>query len=178
MKKFLLLFLFLCTTASAAEYQLTLSPMIMRESDGLMIPPDPKNADYQAEQVWVSRGNSPDPYVAPAQTAQQKSASALSAGLNVESSGNDDLNGTYGLDQISQDNVNATVTYILMNGTFPGGGTTMPWVDQSGATHIWPDVAEFKAFATAYANYVADVSLYAASNGASGALPSNSVTIP
>ena len=54
----------------------------------------------------------------------------------------------------------------------------MPWIDQTGTAHVWPNITEFKAFATAYANYVAAVSLYSASNGAAGALPSNAITIP
>lgn len=116
---------------------------------------------------------------AEAHTAIKASAaSAIAAGIAITSTATPSLNGTYDLDQTSQNQVSATTTYILLNGTFPGGGTTMPWVDQNGSAHVWPNVAEFKAFATVYANYVAAVSLYAASNGASGALPSNSVTIP
>lgn len=123
-------------------------------------------------------GGTFNPPVPPAPTAAQQSASAISAGVSVTSTATPTLNGVYGLDPSSQSNVNATVTYILLNGMFPGGGSTMPWVDQNGVAHTWPSITEFKAFATAYANYVAAISLYAASNGSSGSLPSNQVTIP
>lgn len=111
-------------------------------------------------------------------SASKMAADAIAAGLIVTSAANPALNGTYGLDQKSQNNVSATTTYILLNNSFPGGNSTMQWIDQNNVAHLWPNVAEFKAFATAYANYVAAVSLYAASNGASGAIPSNQVSIP
>lgn len=113
-----------------------------------------------------------------APTPAQQAAAAIAAGVIVTSTATPSLNGTYGLDPTSQNNVGNTVISIMLNGTFPNGSSTMLWVDQSGVSHIWPSVTEFKAFATAYSSYVSAVDLYAASNGASGALPSNSVTIP
>lgn len=127
---------------------------------------------------WTYSNGTFSPPVPPAPTAAQQAASALTAGIIVISTGTPSLNGTYGLDQTAQNNVSATTTYILLNGTFPNGNATMPWIDKNGIAHIWPNVAEFKAFATVYANYVAAVALYMASNGAASALPSNTVTIP
>lgn len=112
------------------------------------------------------------------QTPSQQAFSAMASGLQITSTSTPSLNGVYGLDQTAQNNVNATVTYILLNGTFPGGGSTMAWVDMNNNAHVWPNVATFKAFATAFADYTASVTLYSLSNGAAGALPSNSVTIP
>jgi hypothetical protein len=111
---------------------------------------------------------------APAQAA----ATAFAAGIVLTSLATPSLNGTYALDQASQNHVNATISSILLNGTFPGGGSTIAWVDASRATHTFPSVAEFRSFATAYTDYIAAVSLYAESNGAVGALPSNQITIP
>lgn len=119
----------------------------------------------------------PEPAPVPP-TAAEQAAAAMSAGIKLTSTETPELNGTYGLDQIAQNNVTATVTYILLNGTFPGNTATMPWVDAAGAAHVWPSITEFKWFATAFANFIASVSLYAASNGAAGAIPSNEVTIP
>lgn len=113
----------------------------------------------------------------PTLTAAQEAAAALADGIVITSIGTPVLDGTYAVDQTAQNNVNATVTYILLNGTFPGHGTTMPWIDQNGDAHVWPSVTAFKTFATAFANYVAAVALYAASNGAAGSLPSNEITI-
>lgn len=113
----------------------------------------------------------------PTPTAASQAAAALAAGIVLTSTGTPSLNGTYALDQAAQNNVNGTVSYIMLNGTFPGGGTTMTWIDQDGDAHVWPSVTVFKAFATAFADYVAAVALYAASNGDHGSLPLNAITI-
>ena len=39
---------------------------VQRISDGAVIPPDTANADWRAYQAWLSSGNTPDPYEAPA----------------------------------------------------------------------------------------------------------------
>lgn len=45
-------------------YTLTAGTAIIRD-DGAFVPTDPGNADYQAYQVWLAAGNTPNPYVAP-----------------------------------------------------------------------------------------------------------------
>lgn len=137
-----------------------------------------KDATGNVKKGWTYIDGEFSPPDAQTLSATLRAQEAISAGIVIASTSTSSLNGTYGLDQISQSNVNATVTYILLNGTFPGGGATMPWVDQNGGVHIWPNVTEFKAFATEFANYVAAVALYSVSNGASGSLPPNTVTIP
>lgn len=87
------------------------------------------------------------------------------------------LNGSYAITPTAQDDINAVVTYIMLNGTFPGGGTTLPWIDAVGSAHIFPNVAAFKNFATAIANFVAQFQLYVDSNGSIGSMPSNALTI-
>ncbi len=47
-------------------YQLTKGTNVIRTSDGASIPPDPRNADYQAYRAWVASGNTATPYTAPA----------------------------------------------------------------------------------------------------------------
>jgi hypothetical protein len=37
------------------------SSMIIRDSDGTAIPPDPRNADWQGYQAWIAAGNMPTP---------------------------------------------------------------------------------------------------------------------
>lgn len=34
---------------------------VKRLSDGVAIPPDPRNADWQEYQLWLAAGNEPDP---------------------------------------------------------------------------------------------------------------------
>lgn len=113
----------------------------------------------------------------PTPTAAQQAAAALNAGIEITSTSTPLLNGTYSTSPESSANVNAVTTYILLTGTFINGATQMPWYDMDGNQHIFPSVDEFKAFATAFANYVAAVSIYGISGGAVGPLPSSQVTI-
>ena len=49
------------------KYKLTLDPVtniqgnIIYRSDGLWLPKDPNNSDYQAYLAWVAEGNTPEP---------------------------------------------------------------------------------------------------------------------
>lgn len=117
-------------------------------------------------------------YIAPTITPAQAAATAIASGITITSTGTSALNGVYSCNQQAQSNVNAVITFILVNGTFPNGGTTMPWYDANGNPHVFPSIAEFKSFATAFANFVAAVSIYANSGGSSGSLPSSQITIP
>jgi hypothetical protein len=44
-----------------AEYKLTLTGAVIRESDGASIPPDDANRDYQEFLAWQADGGVPDP---------------------------------------------------------------------------------------------------------------------
>lgn len=109
-------------------------------------------------------------------TPAQQAMNAIGAGLTVTSTSTPALNGTYEIDPISQGEISAVINYILVNNDFPGGVGTYPWSDMSGAFHVFPNVAIFKQWATAVANYVAQLKLYA--SGAPGVtLPASSITI-
>jgi hypothetical protein len=99
-------------------------------------------------------------------------------GLNVTSTSTPAVNGVYSTTPQSKLDIEGTIDDILLNGTFPGGLTAMPWTDMSGAEHVFPSVAVFKEFATAYANFIDAVEDYINSAGTIGAIPSTSVTIP
>jgi len=63
----------------------------------------------------------------------------------------------------------------MANGVFVNGTYTMVWLDLSGAPHTFPSVAEFKSFATAVGEIVAQVDEYA--GGATNTAPSMAATI-
>ncbi len=69
----------------------------------------------------------------------------------------------------------ATSQYIAINGTFYGGATSYPWLDSFGMPHVFPNVAEFQAFASAIATWVSQVDTVIAMNA--GAVPRSSATI-
>lgn len=63
-------------------YTLTSTTTIIRDSDGALIPSDPKNADYKLYQAWLAAGNKPNPYVQPTPPApNQPSLAELQAQL-------------------------------------------------------------------------------------------------
>ncbi len=95
--------------------------------------------------------------------------------MELTSTGTPALNGTYAVDPASQMKIMATSQSISVNGKFYGGTTAYPWLDASGATHTFPSVAEFQAFASAVAGYVAALDLIIATN--SGTLPTQPVAI-
>lgn len=118
-------------------------------------------------------------YVPPTLTPSQQAANAINAGVILTSTVTPALNATYNVGATVQANLNATITYMLLNGnTFPGGATEMPWPDAESNMRIFPTAASFQAFASAVANFVAVVTLYANSNGTMGSIPSNAITIP
>lgn len=125
------------------------------------------------------------PYTPPAPTAADIAAQALraavanafAAGLQITCTSTPAIDSTYALDQTTQAKINAIETAVMKNGVFPGSsGAQLAFPDIAGVFHVFPSVTIWGEFATAVANYVTDLELYAA--GAPGAtLPSTAVTI-
>lgn len=127
--------------------------------------------------TWTNvTGSWPPPPTQAEQLAAQVS-DAFSAGVNITSTSTPAVNGTYAIDSAAQQRINGVETFILKNNAFPGSsGTQLGYPDKTGVMHVFPSLAIWNEFATAVANHVADLDLYAA--GASGAtLPSPDVTI-
>jgi len=105
----------------------------------------------------------------------QLAAQLQAAGLTLTCTSNPALSGVYALDTATQQAINATSTYILTNpGKFPGGQTSLVWLDVTGSPKTFTSTATFQEYATATANVVAELDLYAAGQGSA---PTMSVTI-
>lgn len=111
----------------------------------------------------------------PAPTLAQQAQAALLAGVQVTSTSTPALNGTYNIDVSAQAKIAATSAYILRNGSFYKGQTTLPWVDAAGAPHVFPSTTIFQDFATAVGDYVYELDMIVTSG--TGTLPSSSITI-
>jgi hypothetical protein len=147
---------------------------------GSYVPPDPRNADWQAYQAWLGAGNTPQPVPAPsaAETAQATYAAALAVGLVTTWSTSTGLNGIYALDQTTQFNMTAETVSILTNGSFTNGATTRNWPNAAGAFQSFT-LAQFKALASAIALYLDGLAsaLATASAGGAAGWPNATVTI-
>lgn len=114
------------------------------------------------------------PPVSPPTLAQQALA-AFAAGVQITSTSTPALDGTYAISGSAQAKIQAVSLFIVVNGKFPGGQSTMAWADAAGAAHTFPNTAEFQVFATAVADYVA--ALDAVILGQSTTLPTQPVAI-
>ena len=121
-------------------------------------------------------GNTPPAPAAPT-LAQQASAASV-AGLMITLSGSVTLAATlFPTDPVTQGKLGAVVTTIGASGAFPGGATSYPMKDASGAWHSFT-VGQYKAVAGAIAAYVAALDLIADGNPlAAASLPASSVSL-
>lgn len=134
-------------------------------------------AQGQGQVIQADANNNPES-VAPTPTPQARAGAAIASGIVLTSTGIPALNATYAVDPATQSQINSIISFIMLNSAFPAGVTALPWPDTSGTIHTFPNVASFQAFATAVANYVATIAIYANSAGKIGSIPSNAITIP
>lgn len=101
-------------------------------------------------------------------------ASKLAAGLVLTCTGNSALNGTYALDQTTQDQISGLVT----NG-FPHGNTTQSYPFMNGPATSAFTVTQMTALRNAMRDHVFDLQTQAGvmAAGSSPTWPSNAVTI-
>ncbi len=108
-------------------------------------------------------------------TLAQQAQALLDGGFQVTSTSTPAINGTYPCDATTQQQINAEITSLLLNGTFTDGTTSLVWSDKSGAEHIF-EVTQFKAFATRLAAFV--TGCVKATKGRATGLPVQPATIP
>jgi hypothetical protein len=111
----------------------------------------------------------------PLPTLAEQAQALLNSTVAITSTNTPALDGTYSITSSDQSHINAVITNIMLNNTFPGGVSSYAWPDADGTLHTFPDTTTFKSFATAIAGYVA--ALYGVAHGTLSALPSNSITI-
>lgn len=88
----------------------------------------------------------------------------------LTSSGTPALNGNYAIDNHTQQNIQAISIYVAVNGRFPNGQSSQLWPDVNGTFHSFTSTAQWLAFATGVADFVAALQL--------GQAHSNTITIP
>lgn len=117
-----------------SAYKLSSDPsVVQRMIDGVWIPADPGNRDWQLYQAWLAAGNTPDP--APEPTPDELYARKIAAGIQIASTATPALNGTYALDQTKQGQITGIVTAITAGKGLPGDLPVVPWADINGDPH-------------------------------------------
>ena len=103
-----------------------------------------------------------------------QAATMLATGLKIASTSTPALNGVYAVDPVSQADIVAIETSLNAGKGFPGGGTTMTYLDVSRVPHTFSE-ANLTNFAAAVRDYV--YALKSVMAGSSMTLPAASTTI-
>lgn len=101
----------------------------------------------------------------------------LNQGLAITSTATPALNGTYLVNDLAGEGIQAEVNalWISNSETFADGTASLDWPDRAGTGHTFT-VAQFKTFANACALFVAQCVQYSA--GLTTTAPANTATIP
>ena len=108
------------------------------------------------------------------QTPAQQALAAAAAGLTITSTSTPALSGTFSVSASSLSYIQGEMLAVAVNATFADGTTSVVWQDMAGTSHTF-NVAQFKAFSIAVANYVANLGKVI--GGLSTTLPASTATI-
>jgi len=142
------------------------------------IPVTPTQWETQGTAQYVSAGAlvaGTAPVVAPALTLAQQAFVLINSGIAITSTGSTSLNGTYATNAAAQSNLLAIQVYLQANGKFPGSSGSLLWLDANNNPHTFTSTGQFTEFASAIADYVADLTLISMTG--SGTLPPSTTTI-
>ncbi|HTJ88865.1 MAG TPA: hypothetical protein VL356_01615 [Acidocella sp.] len=104
----------------------------------------------------------------------QQATAQLAAGVAVTFSTSTTLSATYSTTLAAQVKIMAEANWLIKNGTFINGTTTLVLVDAAGTPRSF-NPTQFAAFEAAYAPYVSAVDLVSDSN--QGTLPAATLTV-
>lgn len=134
-------------------------------------------------EVLVSRAPDTAAALAVAHQAElrpdQIGAALFAVGCQIASTGTPALNGTYAIDQISQQQMAGVATSIAAGFGFPASLTEIPWPDVSGVPHLF-DQPAFLNLAYAIQSYIYGIyqTIGALQAGIPAPWPAQPVTIP
>jgi hypothetical protein len=174
MRSIIVLLTWLAATVGAAAYTYTLTDnglpanaQAVVRSDGAIIPVDAKNLDWAAYIGWLAVPNTPSP-------ARAAPPPSLPPTVAVVSTGTPSLSGTYLIGSEQTGDMTGVILGLVVNGTFPNGGTSYGWPDAGSTLHTFT-ISQFKAFSSGVLAYVA-----AWKQAKQGVLPypTSPVTIP
>jgi len=144
--------------------------------------PDPQHLFEVSADQWLARMNNPSgwavvqgqlaewtPPPMPAPTPQQEAQSALQAGVELAFDHSSSLDGKYRCDLAAAASLQGVASFVALNNRFPGSTNSFRLVDYDGNTKIFVDTSVFVSFATALADYAADLNDIA--TGGQGSLP-------
>lgn len=112
------------------------------------------------------------PYAPPAPPAKPTAPTSVT----VVSTEYPDLNASYGIAASDVVNITSVVAGVSAGQGFPGGASTLTWVDSTGAAHTFQTTAEFVAFGAAIESYVYSLQLIGL--GQQATLPTTPLQIP
>ena len=143
-------------------------------------------ADYSSWTIWrdgmTIKLTDDAPALAVAQGPIMAVALAVpdpSAGIQITSTSNSALNGTYAIDPTTQNKLTSIAAYVAVNQKFPAGQATLAWPDAAGVLHQGFTTSQFLALGSVIADYVTGVELARTllSTGNLAEWPATSVTI-
>jgi hypothetical protein len=79
--------------------------------------------------------------------------------MAISSASTPSLDGAYAIDAASLAKINGVASYITINGRFPGGQSSLAWLDVGGEPHVFNSTGQFLSFASAVADYEAQIDL-------------------
>lgn len=79
--------------------------------------------------------------------------------ISTSSASTPSLAGVYAIDAASLAKINGVASYIAINGRFPGGQSSFAWLDVGGEPHVFNSTAQFLSFASAVADFEAQIDL-------------------